>query len=344
MDDVIDTKQVKAHLATHYRLHPIAVRVVPLGTETANFRAHLADGTSVFVKVHRTDSDTSHTRTRLAVSEFARTGGIPVPAVLPDRHDQLLSTDAGIVTSVWENIDSSDSEPLDMERAKAIGRTLGRLHHRLARYPTRGVARLTSPWEKSDPVEVAGQAKNVLAVIDSLSNPTGTDQIRREQVARRCDDLLAYGEQLKAELPSITHQVVHCDYGMHNLLFNWGELRAVIDFRGQVASPAWELGNIAFNSFTVARSSCWRQIAMQVIAGYAKEQQRLVGAELVSCARIALLDAMLALYPINVLYSSDGKTVRDDGLAAYWNDRATMVSTLLDALPDLEAELADTFT
>ncbi|MEY9846153.1 Ser/Thr protein kinase RdoA (MazF antagonist) [Streptacidiphilus sp. BW17] len=334
--------EIVALLAAHHGLPGAVVERVPLGTETDNYQA-TSVGLRFFVKAYRPGTDLTETAAGLEASDFARRGGCPIPALRPGRHGSLLTAAGGLAVSVWDWIEAAPATgPLAPAEGAQIGVMLARLHQRLAAYPHPGRFRPTSePWWCRDTAPVHDLGRRILAAIDALPTPTKADLLHHERVRQRLEDL-RFVPALQAGLPpDLPMQLVHCDVTRPNLLFAaGGDLAAVVDLRGRVLHPAWEVGRIAYDPLTVATSSNWRTFANSVVAAYAEHAPPAALAQLHFSARLTLLQALQTWFGLADTYLQPTTGADPDGIR-YWNNRYEMSRELLQHLPTIEDELTD---
>ncbi|MDH6138492.1 Ser/Thr protein kinase RdoA (MazF antagonist) [Kitasatospora sp. GP30] len=335
-------EQLAALLATHHDLPVTQVRPGPLGTETDNYQA-TDGGRRWFVKVYR-DTDLAETDARLEASLLAHRDGSPIAAPRPDRHGHLLTVAGDWVFSVWEWIDATPlTTPYTPADGERIGAMLAQLHRNLAAYPHPERFRATSePWWQQDTARVVERGHRILAAIDALPEPSEGALLHREQTRQRLADVQVV-PALQAGLPrGLATQLVHSDFTRPNLLFNpAGELTAVVDLRGRVLHPAWEVGRIAYDPLTAATSPTWRTYARAVIGAYAEHAPPAARQQLVYTARLTLLYVLQTWYGLADTYLEPTTGGDPADLIRYWHHRHTMSRQLLGLLPELEAELTE---
>ncbi|MGW1993731.1 phosphotransferase enzyme family protein [Embleya sp. NPDC001921] len=333
-EDVVADRLVRA-----YGLDVAVVERVPFGAETDNFSVRLTDGGRVFAKVYRDGDDLDRHAVRLESTQFARTQGVPTPAVVPDRAGRTLSREPGPALSVWEFVAAKTStRPWSPRLAEDLGLTLGRLHRAFARHPVaRRLVAVRPLWWERDPARALDIAD---ALLRRIGEPrTQADAARRDQVAVRRADLAAHAPGLTAGLPPVSTQPVHYDFTRPNVLVGLDDtVAAVIDLHDCIAPPAWELGRIAFDPLTVATTDDWPGTALTLVAAYRSENPDLPADQVVACARMALLQAMQSFYGVREHYERPDPVHQRD-LDGYWHRRWQMTRRLLDTLPDIETAL-----
>lgn len=326
-------------LVRAYGLDVAVVERVPFGAETDNFSVRLTDGGRVFAKVYRDGDDLDRHAVRLESTQFARTQGVPTPAVVPDRAGRTLSREPGPALSVWEFVAAKTStRPWSPRLAEDLGLTLGRLHRAFARHPVaRRLVAVRPLWWERDPARALDIAD---ALLRRIGEPrTQADAARRDQVAVRRADLAAHAPGLTAGLPPVSTQPVHYDFTRPNVLVGLDDtVAAVIDLHDCIAPPAWELGRIAFDPLTVATTDDWPGTALTLVAAYRSENPDLPADQVVACARMALLQAMQSFYGVREHYERPDPVHQRD-LDGYWHRRWQMTRRLLDTLPDIETAL-----
>jgi homoserine kinase type II len=138
-------------------------------------------------------------------------------------------------------------------------------------------------------------------------------------------------------MPRLTAQLVHYDYTRPNLLFESRRVVAVLDLKGHVAPPVWELGKIAFEPQTVVRSTDWLAVACAATGAYCAENP-LAFATAPSCARAVVLYNMFSFWGPWQRYI-EGIRAEQDDMDSYWLNRHTTARLLLVNLGRVEDRL-----
>ncbi|MEU3553327.1 phosphotransferase [Streptomyces fragilis] len=125
-------------LVSHYGFTPASLGEGPSGTATRNYLAEEGDGRRWFVKTYAVGTDLAAEEQALALGEYARRAGVPVPAVRPSLTDgRLIAATGSVSLSVSEWVEDAETAEggLFGDRWAAVGALLGRLHHTLAHHP-----------------------------------------------------------------------------------------------------------------------------------------------------------------------------------------------------------------
>lgn len=333
-----DQQQLVEMLTARYGVRAEAVEPETAGTETRNARVRLAGGARIFAKRYVEGTDTTAVRSALALAAYCQEAAVPTPGIWRDRDGEPVTWHAGTAWCVMDEVSGHPgATPLTVARAQSIGATLGRLHRVAADY--RGpLRRRHTPWRDEAPEPVGAKCEHLLEHLRGRPGPQ--NDLRRDQLAQRRVDLLTHSRLLQKGLPDhLADQALHGDFTRPNVLISQERLTAVIDFQALTGPVGWELGRIAFDPLTVARSATWRDTALAMIGAYRAENPHIPAADLIATARIALL---------YFLFSTFG-AVTDDldvpphvhrGLLEYWNDKNATVNQLLAGLDDMEYALA----
>ncbi|MCX4825783.1 phosphotransferase [Streptomyces sp. NBC_01142] len=96
-----------------------------------------SDGRRWFVKAYPTSADLGGEPQAPAPRDFARSGGVPVPAVRRTLAGDLIATVGGMAVSVAAYVEGAETAEggLSGNRWAAMGEVVGRLHRTLARHP-----------------------------------------------------------------------------------------------------------------------------------------------------------------------------------------------------------------
>ncbi|MCP2323580.1 hypothetical protein HDA40_002087 [Hamadaea flava] len=326
---------IRRALETCYQLEVLSIDRVWSGTTGVHARADTARG-PMFVKTLPLRGDDGYELLNITVQGQWRKAGIPTIAPVPAPDGTLLYRRSGLAMSVWEWSDAEPVGPLTVAHAPAVGQALARLHRCLDRLPVAGL-----PF---DPEATRNAARpSLVARFESLeqqlaNQPVPGDTALQLQIRQRIR-LLEQVPQLRAGLPRLRLDRVHGDLTAPNLLWTGTKLTAVIDPRIQLADRARELGRIAFDPATVAATHLWQDIGLAVVAEYRTADGPLAPAELVSCARLALLHSLTSTYPLGDLISQQLPARVHEQRHTYWNQRHISIDRMIDALPDVENQL-----
>ncbi|GHE11346.1 phosphotransferase enzyme family protein [Streptomyces alanosinicus] len=311
-----------------------AMEHVPMGTDTTNRRVLTTDGRRLFVKEYASTADLDAARSAWDMSEFCRAADLPVPRVWPDCHGNLIALAEG---SAWAVVDEVPgrvaTSAMTVARAEHIGMVLGRMHRVLAAYP---LPRRVQPsrWRTGSVQDAVTKCSSVL----SSANQQGHADLARlrDQLNQRRQDLRTHVGRLRARLPEdLVEQALHADFTRPNLLVLTDVVRGVIDFRGAKAFPAWELGRAAFDPRTVATSDQWPACATAMVSAYRSENPTLPLADVLACARIALLYMLFSFYGATTSEYNLPQEAEAD-LQRHWRERQITIRILLDHLDEVD--------
>lgn len=262
-------ERVEAALARSYGIQVQTLRRLHAGTATDNLQVRAANGQEWFVKLHATRSELDEAREAIALAEFVRDGGVPVPMLRRTLEGDSQAEDSAGGLSVWEFVqDARTSEAgIHGAAATAIGTATGRMHELLSRHPA---AR-----------PVLRQGRDVIdfpAAVDRYDQLLGICRQERfedpdrlwalEALVRRREVLPEIAEAV-AELPVLTTQVLHGDLAAPNVLLRGDDLAAVIDFQPPSAGyVSWEIARIAYDPRTVVSHPSWQEAAAELLEAY----------------------------------------------------------------------------
>ncbi|MFE4574605.1 phosphotransferase [Streptomyces chartreusis] len=335
----VSAEQITAVLADRYGLADARVEIIPVGTETDNAVADTDLG-RVFVKAYPARADLDVMQGRIDLMELGRAAGSPFPAVHPDRKGALITRHEGVALSVWDWVDAASLEkPYAVAHTRQIGTGLGRLHTALANCPAGAYKPNKNRWWEASAEDLIARGERLLELIDAVPDPGEDDVRRRAQVVERIAQLRGL-RAVQAGLPvAPREQVVHFDATGANLLWDAKEdLAAIIDLQARVAFPTWELGRVLYEPFTVAESPDWRTVGVDGVMAYAQEVPADARAELVYCARMALLHNLTSWFGVDALYGDrqlPGRSI----YARFWDLRAQATGRMLAELDQIEDEL-----
>jgi homoserine kinase type II len=338
MDDTDWNEELVADvLADQYGITVEAVEAVPMGTDTINRRVLTADGRRLFVKEYASTADLKAVQAAWDMAEYCRAAQLPVPRVWPDHDGSLVAVAEG---SAWAVVEEAPgrvaTSAMTVARAEHIGMVLGRMHRVLAAYPLPRL-RQHSRWRTESVEDAMAKCGAVLAAAKRQQHADVV--LLSHQLNLRCDDLRTHVNGLRAGLPEeLVEQAVHADFTRTNMLVLTDVVTGVIDFRGARAFASWELGRAAFDPRTVATSGQWVNCALAMIRAYRSENPTLPSADVMACARIALLYMLFSFYGA-ITSEYDLPAEADTDLQRHWHERQTSIRRILDGLEDLEDAL-----
>ncbi len=309
---------------------------VASGDEASVWRAETEHG-PVCLKVLRSGRDTSDFIRRATLMEQLRRAGLPFPQLIENASGGVLTTFGSETVGIWAWSRGTVSPIFDRVSARSAARQLAALHLELLRQPDRRFGEDGSPRWLTESAEVA--ANNCLVLLEAISRrgQLRPVDIRYQSALRERLDDLKRVDDLRQLMPSLTSQLVHHDYTRPNLLFEHRSVVAILDLKGHVGPPIWELGKIAFEPQTVVRSTDWLDVACAATAAYCAEHPE-AAASAWSCARAVVLYNMFSFWGPWQRYV-EGIRAEQQDMDDYWLNRHATTRRLLANLHLVEDRL-----
>ena len=250
----------------HYIHEVQSIVRIRRGMATANWRIRTSRG-DFFLKQYLSRTAAAREALALALSEFARAGGVPTPAVIPSNTGELLVSEGDLALALFEYVPGTTSGvPLSRSEMTQAGHTLGRLHERLRGQS--GMGDVSAKWRVLDLQRKRATFNRFLSVIECKKQQDAFDRRTVDFVRQRLA-LLPRAAALLESLPPLASQVLHGDYSVSNILYRRGELVAVVDFGPpELFLPAFEIGRAALNPETVTADTGWREKAAAFVNAY----------------------------------------------------------------------------
>jgi Ser/Thr protein kinase RdoA (MazF antagonist) len=334
-----ESERIVSALQMGYGLHGVHVARLLIRQNTTNYRASTGSR-ELFVKNYPVGADLTAEVAAISLTRLAGEHRVPVAPVVPSRNDAVVHRfGSGHAISVWE---WRPAHPvpgyLSRDQQVAAGHALGALHQTFRLHPAGG--RRCDKAERWLAPDLAG----IQSTIDRVMKAIGAREQRDEfaHIAtttlneRRA--MLHTVPGLLAELPPLSCQVLHGDYSTANLLFTGDKLAAVVDF-----SPpepfllAYELGRIAFDPHAVTGDDDWIHAGLNLVRAYLDANPTAATADVLGCARVALLQLITSLYGVQQHYLAPGLLQAD--LDQFWIVRHHAAQQLARNLPTVEAAL-----
>lgn len=334
-----DVMVVAGILPLSYRIVPTAVGEGPAGTATRNYVARDSDGSRWFVKAYPSGTDLDAERQALELGQFARLGGVPVPAARRTLDGGLVAVAGGMAVSVAAYVENAETAEggLSGDRWAAVGETVGRLHRTLARHPS-GPPRRAAAREVCDVKRARQRLERLLARFTKEPPTSEFAAWAQETAAQRLDALPTVAAMLKALSASLTVQTVHGDLASPNLLLRGQRVAALIDFRPPIhRSPVWELGRIVLDPRTVLAQPDWPTGLASAITAYQAANPALPAEELIVVPRVAAGYLACSVYPLSEPVDDPGAVTPE--LEAYGRNRQAAMVELCERLPEAEEVL-----
>jgi len=314
-----------------------AVVHIATGDEASVWRAETDQG-PVCMKVLRSGCDMTDFERRAILMEQLRSAGLPFPRLIENASGGALTTFGSQTIGIWAWINGLVRPSFDQASVRSASRLLARLHRALRRPPHLRPEEGDAPRWLTEPAAVAGDT--CLALLDAISQLPRlhpVDLRYQSALRERLDDLTRV-DDLRRSMPQLTSQLVHHDYTRPNLLFENHCVVAVLDLKGHVASPVWELGKIAFEPQTVVRSADWLEMAYAATTEYCAEDPA-ASATAWLCARAVVLYNLFSFWGPWQRYVDGIRTEQDD-MDGYWLNRHVTARLLLANLGAVEDRLA----
>ena len=247
---VLNDEIVTCILSQQYGINFVSMKKLSLGTANC-FQVY--DGNKYyFLKEFQSSFSGNAVVQEAKLLEYLSVAGIPTTRFYKTLNNEFVFNYQNHIICLEEYIEGEayDYNNLPIELLPQVGKMLGRLHQALKDYPL--------PIDMSDKWLASFSAKNMIAQYDALikiaeskmddknSNQIIDDLQYKKQLAIRC-------EKYKKYYNGITYCSTHGDYQGCQLVFEKGEIKAVIDFSSASCLPVtWEI----MRSFVQSSSYC----------------------------------------------------------------------------------------
>lgn len=324
-----------------YGITPDTVTRIRAGTATANYHAVTASGEQWFAKVYRKSADLSGERAAIELAEFARDGGVPVPAVRRNRAGDLLECGSGLAMSLWPYLAATETAEggLTGRRWEAVGAAVGRLHLRLARHPHAapvreagaGVCDLDRSRRRYDRLIEAYECRQTLGPFEQWAL----------EAARQRRSMLPQVAAILRELPEVTVQVLHGDLSALNLLLRGEHVAGFIDFQAPRARHLpWEIARIGCDPRTVLNpDQDWLAGFARLAAAYHQENPGTTAGDLTCAVAVGCAYTLASVYPLSEPLEAPAAV--DASLQAYGRARHEAALSMLARLGEAEEALRE---
>jgi len=300
------------------------------GTATDNFLVDAGPGQRWFAKVYRDRSVLSDELAAIELTSFARSGGVPAPALRPAVTGHRISDDGEIAMSLWEYVEGAETAEggLAGRRWATVGAVLGTMHRHLAQHPAyrpssepaTGLCDLPAAQARYDQLIEAYRGCTTL----------DDDQAWALDTALHRRSLLPQAQSLLLSLPPLHVQIAHGDLAAPNVMMRGDDVAAVIDF--QPPSPhflAWEIARIGCDPRTIASGTDWLTGLSLLIDAYEQENPT-VHIDLQTIVAAGCAYTLASTYPLRA--PLEPPTVDHAGLIRYGHDRHRAALEMLDVL------------
>lgn len=236
---VLNEKIVSDLLSGNYGLSPISVNKLKLGTANC-FQVY--DGNQYYFLKEFQSSFSGNAVVREAkLLEYLSVAGIPTTRFYKTLNNEFVIDYQNHIICLEEYIkgETYDYDDLPLELLPQVGKMLGRLHQVLKDYPL--PIDMSDKWLSSFSAEnLTTQYDTLIKIAESKADDKNTNRIiddlqYKKQLAIRC-------EEYKKYYNGITYCSTHGDYQGCQLIFEKGEIKAVIDFSSTSCLPVtWEI-------------------------------------------------------------------------------------------------------
>ncbi|MFD7919650.1 phosphotransferase enzyme family protein [Streptomyces sp. NPDC059740] len=331
---------VAGTLILAYGVHPAEVTQIPVGTATWNYLVTTGSGRRYFAKVYLCHASVAREREAVELAAFARSGGVPVPAVHPTREGALVEKVGRLPMSLWEYVDVAETAEGGLAGARwpAVGTVLGRLHRHLGTHPA-AVPRVRDGAEVCDLKRARARFEHLVSEYGRCGRLSPFEEWALDAARQRLA-LLDRVAVILDGLPALTEQVVHGDLAAPNLLLRGDKVAAVVDF--QPPRPrylAWEVARIGCDPRTVLLGDEWLTGLPALLAAYRDEYPGLPLEDLLCSVAVGCAYTLASTYPL--AEPLDDPAAVDAPLEAYGRARHEAALMLLDRLPEVEGVLRD---
>ena len=322
-------ERIEVALAGSYGIQVEVLHRLHAGTATDNLQVRAADGQEWFIKFHATRSELDEAREAIALAEFVRDGGVPVPMLRRTLQGDSLAVGPASGLSVWEFLQDAHTAEGGVHGAAAadIGTATGRMHELLSRHPA-ARPRLRPGRDVID----------FPAAVDRYDQLLGTYRHERfeepdqlwalEALARRREVLPEIADAL-AGLPPLTTQVLHGDLASPNVLLRGDDLAAIIDFQPPSAGyVSWEIARIAYDPHTVVSHASWEEAAEELLEAYRHANPVVSGDDLDSAIVVGTAYVLASTYPLTTILSEPEQA--DGSLRRYGRARHDAALAMLE--------------
>jgi len=247
---VLNEKIILDLLSRHYGISPISAKKLKLGTANC---FQIYDGNKYyFLKEFQSSFSENAVVQEAKLLEYLSVAGIPTTRFYKTLNNEFVINYQNHIICLEEYIEGQayDYDDLPLELLPQVGKMLGRLHQTLKDYPL--------PIDMSDKWLASFSAENLIAQYDALikiaeskvddknNNQIIDDLQYKKRLAIRC-------EEYKKYYNGITYCSTHGDYQGCQLIFEKGEIKAVIDFSSASCLPVtWEI----MRSFVQSSNYC----------------------------------------------------------------------------------------
>ncbi|MBE6568800.1 MAG: hypothetical protein E7658_01110 [Ruminococcaceae bacterium] len=237
-------------LSKQYGINFVSMQKLNLGSANC-FRVY--DGNQYyFLKEFQSSFSENAVVQEAKLLEYLSVAGIPTTRFYKTLNNEFVFNYQNHIICLEEYIEGQayGYDDLPLELLPQVGKMLGRLHQALKDYPL--PIDMSDKWLASfSPENMIAQYDALIKIAESKVDDKNTNQIiddlqYKKQLAIRC-------EEYKRYYNGITYCSTHGDYQGCQLIFEKGEIKAVIDFSSASCLPvAWEI----MRSFVQSSHNC----------------------------------------------------------------------------------------
>ena len=317
---VLNEKIVSDLLSRHYGIYPISANKLKLGTANC-FQVY--DGNKYyFLKEFQSSFSENAVVQEAKLLEYLSVSGIPATRFYKTLNNEFVINYQNHIICLEEYIEGQtyDYDDLPLELLPQVGKMLGRLHQTLKDYPL--------PIDMSDKWLASFSAENMIAQYDTLIkvaeskvDDKNTKQIiddlqYKKQLAVRC-------EEYKKYYNGITYCSTHGDYQGCQLIFEKGEIKAVIDFSSASCLPVtWEIMRSFVQSSNYCRTTA--TVDIKTFCEYVREYLKyspLTKTDMIAMPYVYLFQLARSKYGYPQYLNSDSEDREGLLQFAFWRTR-----------------------
>ena len=338
---VLNDEIVACMLSQQYGIDFVSMKKLNLGSANC-FQVY--DGNKYyFLKEFQSSFSQNAVIQEAKLLEHLSVVGIPTTRFYKTLNNEFVFNYQNHIICLEEYIEGQayDYDDLPLQLLPQVGKMLGRLHQALKEYPL--------PIDMSDKWLASFSAENMIAQYDALikiaesrMDDKNTNQIiddlqYKEQLAIRC-------EEYKKYYNGITYCSTHGDYQGCQLIFEKGEVKAVIDFSSASCLPVtWELMRSFVQSSNYCRTTATVDIKM--FCEYVKEYLKffsLTKTDMIAMPYVYLFQLARSKYGYPQYLNSDSEDREGLLQFAFWRTKMCReVEKNAEAISDALIKLLD---
>ena len=338
---VLNDEIVACMLSQQYGIDFVSMKKLNLGSANC-FQVY--DGNKYyFLKEFQSSFSQNAVIQEAKLLEYLSVVGIPTTRFYKTLNNEFVFNYQNHIICLEEYIEGHayDYDDLPLQLLPQVGKMLGRLHQALKEYPL--------PIDMSDKWLASFSAENMIAQYDALikiaesrMDDKNTNQIiddlqYKEQLAIRC-------EEYKKYYNGITYCSTHGDYQGCQLIFEKGEVKAVIDFSSASCLPVtWELMRSFVQSSNYCRTTATVDIKM--FCEYVKEYLKffsLTKTDMIAMPYVYLFQLARSKYGYPQYLNSDSEDREGLLQFAFWRTKMCReVEKNAEAISDALIKLLD---